>query len=930
MIRNMTEPQAPETLLHTKLMMPRLHPDLVARPALWARLDAGLEHTLTLVAAPTGFGKTTLVSQWLAERRLPAAWVTLDENDNDPVRFWTYAATALRTFDPAIGRAALASLMGPQPPATRSILAGLINDLERLSTPSVLALEDFHAIHNAEILAGVGYLLQNLPSALHIVLVTRSVPDGLPLGILRARGELVEIDAAGLRFSLEESGQFLHGALKADLPQQALAQLQEKTEGWAAGLRLAALALQKGAGAAGAGRLLEGFSGGHRYVADYLTREVFESQPAARQEFLLRTCFLDRLCGALCDALAAEGIVPAGGRGAVPASGGSEGLLDGLEREGLFVTRLGTRPSAARAGRAWYRYNPLFAESIQYLARQRLGEAEVRALLDKASAWYESQQMDEDAIEMALAAGDEARAIELVNRYVRLNNISELVTLGRWLERIPAPLIQQYPEACLAYAEVILFTSDRFAPATGRRIEPFLQAAEGIWAGQGNTGRLGAALALRGMVLLWQGDAPRAFEYVRRSLELLPEHDVYWRGVSLLNAAMGEIQAGRMEAAQDRIIEGRALMGASQNIYGVLAATQLLGEVYYWQGSHDEARQTFLQIAAEAVGDESMLDDQAAAALGLANVAYELNDLAAAEEHARRALGLARQRDNGNVETKAAGRLALVEAAYGRSIKAQEQLKTFIAALPLPPVGTSPNAAARRELQCIQAQAALMAGDSDSLVEWQAMVSGEKGGLLTIQREREALALARLLLAQNQADEARALAATWKQEAAQNGRVRSQVEAGCIEALAWQAAGDAAKAVEALARALALAEERGFCRLVVDLGAPMASLLKASIPLLARRPLAIYASGLLRAFPAEAAGSRSSPEAEACLLVEPLSPQEVRVLRLLAAGLSNADIARELVVSTNTVKTHVKNVYRKLDIAARSEARQMLKELKLG
>lgn len=913
----MATPQTPEALLHTKLMMPRLHPGLVARRELWSRLDAGLEHTLTLVAAPTGFGKTTLVSQWLAERKLPAAWVTLDENDNDPVRFWTYVVTALRTFDPAIGRAALASLMGPQPPAARAILTGLINDLARLSTPSVLALEDFHAIHHPEILAGVGYLLQNLPrplagtapAALHLVIMARSEPDGLPLGILRARGELVEIDAADLRFSQEESGQFLREALKGELAPQALAQLQEKTEGWAAGLRLAALVLQKDAGAAGAGRLLEGFSGGHRYVADYLTREVFESQPAARQEFLLKTCFLDRLCGALCDAL----------------TGGAAGevTLDGLEREGLFVTRLGTR-----GGRDWFRYNPLFAESMQYLARQRLGEAETRALLDRASQWYESQQMDEDAIEMALAAGDPARAIELVNRYVRLNNISELVTLARWLGRIPAPLIQQYPEACLAYAEVILFTSDRFAQATGQRIEPFLQAAEQIWAGQGNSGRLGAALALRGMALLWQGDAPRAFEHVRRSLELLPEHDTYWRGVSLLNAAMGEIQAGRMQAAQDRIIEGRALMGASQNIYGVLAATQLLGEVYYWQGSHDEARDTFLQIAAEAVGDESMLDDQAAAALGLANVAYELNDLAAAEEHARRALGLARQRDNSNVETKAAGRLALVEAAYGRPIKAQEQLKTFIAALPLPPVGTSPNAAARRDLQCVQAQVALTAGESDSLVEWQAMVSGEKGSLLTIQREREALTLARLLLAQNRADEARALAASWKQEAAQNGRVRSQAEAGCIEALAWQAAGDAAKAQEALAHALALAEERGFCRLVVDLGAPMALLLRASIPRLARRPLAMYATGLLRAFPAQAEGP--APETSGRLLVEPLSPQEVRVLRMLAAGLSNADIARELVVSTNTVKTHVKNVYRKLDIASRSEARQMLKELKLG
>jgi LuxR family maltose regulon positive regulatory protein len=351
-----------------------------------------------------------------------------------------------------------------------------------------------------------------------------------------------------------------------------------------------------------------------------------------------------------------------------------------------------------------------------------------------------------------------------------------------------------------------------------------------------------------------------------------------------------------------------------------LAATQLLGEVFYWQGNHEQAKQTCYQIIAEAVGDDSMLDDQGLAAMGLANVAYELNDLAAAEQQARHALQLARQRSNASLEAQAIIRVALVDAARGAFSQAQEQLKTFVAVLP--------NGMALRDMQCVQAQVALMAGEVESLEWWRTMVTGEKHRLLPMQREREVFTLARLYLAEGKPDEALGLLDRWQTEAAQHGRVRSQVEASCIEALAFQAAGNLAQAAQTLAQMLAAAEEKRFCRLIVDYGAPMACLLREAIPLLTHRPSLLYATTLLHSFAPEMVSARETAPGGR-LLVEPLSQQEVRVRRLLAAGLSNADIARELVVSTNTVKTHVKSIYRKLDINSRSEVRLMVKELKL-
>ena len=893
--KSSTRPATFESILNTKLMLPRLHPLLVRRAALFARLNAGRTKKVTLVSAPTGFGKTTLVSAWLAECGTPVAWVTLDENDNDPVRFWTYTLLALRDMNAALGKTALSALAASSPPASfQAVLTVLINDLIRLTTPHILVLEDYHTITSNEIHAALTFLLQHIPENLHLILISRTEPD-LPLGTLRARDELVEIGPAELRFSQTETDAFLRKTLGEMLPPGAAEKLQQRTDGWAAGLRLAALVLQNNGGQ-DAERVIASFSGSHRYVADYLTQEVFASQPEAVQSFLLSTCFLSRLTGTLCDS--------------ITGSSNGEAMLEQLERQNLFLVQL-----TENGGRSWYRYNPLFAESIQGLARQRLGETGIRAIFEKASAWYEYQQMFDEAIETALTAALFERAIVLVERFVEIYNLSEMHTLARWLERIPLTLTLQHPTICMTYAMVILFSSDRYAPATMARIEPYLQAAEQVWRTQGNDEKVGTALALRGMMLLWQGDFKQSLACVEQALEMMAENEIFWRGVSLLNATGGDMNAGRLSEAQDKILEARAFLGASQNFHGLLATTSMLSEIFYLQGNLEQAALLANQLIAEAVGDESMLDDQGDARRILADVAYEQNDLKAAKQYAVEARDMAQQRKNELLEAQAQVQLAAIRAAQGHETQAYDELITL--------AGRLNNRLAYREVQDGLAGLALRRGRLENLDRWQASIQNETENLLYPQRVRETCLLARLHIAEGRPAEALSLLEPSPTDAAY-----SLTQVLCIQALAHRATGNLSAAGETLVRALAIGHEKGFRRVFLDEGAPMAALLRELVSALPNRPLSLYAGTLLHLFPLETDPARHGTPVSVAL-VEPLSGQEVRVLRLLAAGLSNAEIASELVVSANTIKTHVKNIYRKLNVNARDEARLVAKELKL-
>ncbi len=886
-------------LLSTKFMPTRIAAGLVSRPALLARLDQSMLSKLSLLSAPTGFGKTTLVVQWLATRREPTAWLALDPADNDPVRFWTYVITACRAFDPALGKPALSALRTSQALSDEVLVTSFINELAALPATCVLVLEDYHVITSAQIHAGMAFLLDHLPGALHLVLLTRTEP---PLGLARLRAQdlVGELDATDLQFTRAETQAFLEQVLQVSPKPETVAHLDARTEGWAAGLRLVALAMQRRPDPASVDEFLASFSGGHRHVIEYLAGEVLAGQTEPLQEFLLQTGILTRLTASLCNAV----------------TGRCDGarLLAQLERANLFLLPLGDD-----GGQAWYRYHALFAEAMRELARERFGEEGVQALYARASAWFEGQGLFDEAVEAALAARQPARAADLVGRSLDLRSRHELYTLRHWLEQIPLTVLEGHPNLCFEFAVALLFTSDRYAPATAALLETPLHLAEEGWRREGSDAGLGQVLALRALVALWQGDFERSFALMRESLPRLPEHEASWRSSDLIIAGIEESLAGSIETAQNVLIEARALSGAVQNLQGKLAATGLLADIYVRQGEFDQALELYGQVRAQATGSEDMLDDQAAAALGRSRIAYERNELDVADREAGRALDLGSSRSNEQVAVQAELMRARVLQARGQKAQAQEELRALLAHTRHPWY--------IQEVLAWQARLALAAGDVEAVHHWYvASVPSASDRPATLLEQQDLLA-ARMLIRDREVPAALQLLDRWQTDAERHGRTAGELEALALRALAYAAGSDPASAARALIRALIIARPKGFQRLFLDEGEPMRLLLTESASQLTGLALRLraYAYQLLSAFSADQANT----PAEAALPFEPLSPQERRVLRLLAAGLSNPEIARELIVSTNTIKTQLRSIYRKLNVSNRAQAGATARELKL-
>jgi LuxR family maltose regulon positive regulatory protein len=872
----------------------------VPRAALFARLDEGIERKLTLLSAPPGFGKTTLVSEWIAARRERVAWVSLDSGDNDPARFWHYVISACRSFDAELGRSALATLHTSQLPSFEVLLTTFINELAQLPYHCVLVLEDYHVVSSPEVHATVTFLLDHLPATLHLILMTRSEPP-LPLARLRARHELNELTAADLRFSSAEIQAFLQQTLGVSISPEAIARIEERTEGWVAGLRLMTLASQGRPGSNDAERFLTTFTGGHRHVLEYLIDEVLAAQPVSLQTFLLQTSWLNRLTGSLCDAITGRD--------------DSALLLEQLERANLFLISLGGDDSGS-----WYRYHTLFAEALRHTARQRWTEADLQTLQVKAAQWYEAHGLLAEAIETSLAAHTFDHAAALIERALDQRRATELHTLRRWFEQLPRTVMDEHPQLRFNEALAILFTSDRFALATGALVEASLRSAESIWrAVQHETG-LGQVLALRSIMLLWQGDPVRASEAAREALDLLPDDETYWRGVSLLTAAVHDWNAGQLDVVQRTMMEARVLCELSHNIFGVSAAMLTLGHVYQAQIELDQAAEIYRQVLDIAGQSEAMQDDRGLAQLGLGMVAYERNDLTTAETCAAEALTNGQQRLDEDMQVHASVLLAQVQQARGAIAQAQATLNTLAAHIHRPLL--------LREVKMWKAQLALAAGDVDTAQRW-SVEAQTTTDVPYIQQEQEALVIARLHLAEERPDVALELLDRWRVDAHANERVRSELAILCLTALAQAAQADRDHTRKTLMRALTIAQARGCQRIFLDEGEKLAELLQTLQPDLNKRPLARFATILLRAFATNRSTTAASTTSPASPLLEPLSAQEQRVLRLLAAGLSNPEIARELVVSTNTIKTQVQSIFRKLNVSNREEAAEIARELKL-
>src|SRR6266705_1619814 len=612
----------PTPILATKLYIPRLRPNVVSRPRLLDRLNEALHRNLTLISAPAGFGKTTLVSEWVEGIERPTAWLSLDEGENDPARFLAYLVAALQTITANIGEGVLGMLQSSQPPPTEAILTALLNELTTLPDHFVLVLDDYHVLDAKPVDIALTYLVEHLPPQMHLVIATREDPQ-LPLARLRARSHLTELRAADLRFTASEAAAFLNQAMGLNLSAADIARLSDRTEGWIAGLQFAALSLQGHQDVPG---FIRAFAGDHRYIVDYLVEEVLQREPAPVRSFLLQTAILDRLHGPLCDAVTGQ------------AEGNAR--LEALERGNFFVVPLDDK-------RHWYRYHHLFAEvlSAQLLAEQ---PDQVATLHRRASAWYEQHGSVADAIRHALAACDFGRAADLVELAVPTmgRNRQEATVLG-WLRALPDELVRARPVLSVYYAGALLLHAElEGVEARLRDAEQWLDtttdmgelalasSAEMVVVDEAEFRRLPGAIAVyRAAIAQALGDVANTMKYARRALDLVPEDDHLGRGSAAGFLGLAYWTSGDLEAAHRSYAECMALVQRGGYFSDALGCTIALADIRIAQGRLHEAMSTYEQALQEALGQgEPVLRGTADMYVGLSELHCEQNDLHTATE----------------------------------------------------------------------------------------------------------------------------------------------------------------------------------------------------------------------------------------------------------------------------------------------------------
>ncbi len=911
----------PDALLATKWHVPRPRPGFVPRPRLVEALGEGLARRLILVCAPAGSGKTALLAGWAPSGNRPVAWLSLDAADNDPVRLWRHVVAALDRARPGIAERVGPLLGPPAPPSFEGLVTALINELaaQRGDGEVLLVLDDYHLIDAQQVHVSLGFLLEHLPPGLHLVLASRSDPP-LPLARLRAGGQLAELRAADLRFTAEEAAALLRESAGVDLPAAAVAALEARTEGWVAGLQLAALSLRGQADPAG---FVAAFSGSHRYVLDYLAEEVLDRQQEELRTFLLETSVLERLSGGLCDA--------------VTGRTDSQAMLERVEQAGLFLVPLDEV-------RGWWRYHHLFADLLRArLQQQRPGR--VQALHRAAAAWCEEHGLADDAVRHAMAAGDAAWAARLVERHADAFLLrSEGATLQRWLAALPAGLAGSRPRLLLAQAhlallshrvetaEVALDAAERaLAGAPGVADEPFEPS---VGRAASHLANVPAAIALgRTLLAVLHGDAERAITFGRRTLAEVGEGE--WLLTSHANGYLGvaEWLRGRLAEAEralsSSIAQGRAAGQPTMTAWGY----QDLGRVQRAQGRLDTAAGTYRQaLEVAAATSRTALPAAGIAYVGLAEVAYQRNELDTALRHVSEGIGARRQMNFTQPLATGLATLAWIRQAQGDAAGAREAMEEAGQAAPGPGVAglLNPVPAQRARLQLAQGEVAAAA----RWAQQRGLGPDDEPGY---PREPEYLVLARVLLAQDRPGPALALLERLHAAAVSQDRAGSVIEIQALQALALAAAGAETAAVDALAGALTLACPQGYVRVFADEGPPMAALLGALVA--AQRAEQAAARGVplgclarvLGAFGEKPAAPGAERGAAAVVpgLVEQLTARELEVLALLAAGTPNPRIAEQLVVTLDTVKKHVSHLLGKLGAANRTEAVTRARQLGL-
>lgn len=906
-------------LLATKLYRPPPRAKGMLRPHLIERLNAGLHRNLTLLAAPAGFGKTTLLSQWLDGCARPVAWLTLDASDHEPARFLAYLVAALQTVVPEFGAGLMAALLAPQAPTPAAAVTDLINALATLAQPVVLVLDDYHLVNAAPVDAVLDMLLAHQPAQLHLVIATREDPP-LPLARLRARDQLTELRAADLRFSHAEAEALLSQTEGLRLSADVVAVLARRTEGWAAGLHLAALSLRGHQDAAG---FVHSFSGSQRFVLDYLLEEVLHQQPALLQQFLLRTSVLDRLCGPLCDAVLA-----------LPAGSG-QATLQAIERANLFLVPLDDQ-------RCCYRYHHLFGE----LLRQRLSQeatidaGAIATLHLRASDWYEGEGLLLEALHHAAAAADPDRVAALAERaWAHMDSSFQAAAWCRWVGQLSEEVLRVRPVLCTQYAWALLDIGQTEASETWlRHAERSLSASHDEMASTvvvasellpGVPARIATA---RAYLAQSRGDFVAAQQYAASARDLSAETEPLVYAQATVLAGVSQWASGALEEAYSAFAAWIAHTRESGNLAFALASGFYLAEIRLAQGQLREAARLYRQFLTLVPDDHEALRMAAPHLhLGLAVIAHEQGDMEAAT------LYLRTSKEGGEqaalIDWPFRWRLAQarIEEASGNWEAALDLLDAAERRyLPNPVPNLRPVAA-------LKARVYLRQGNLAAATAWVAASGVSTTDALSYRREFEHLTLARVLIACYRREHVASdlhdtldLLTRLCAAAEAGGRVGSQIEVLLLQSLAHEALDDLDQARMPLQRALALAEPEGYVRLFADEGAPLARLLIEAQN--AKRktqsdPLQAYRDALLAVLHQRHAANTSVAQPVLRFALErsnaqqePLTAREREVLRLIADGLSNQELAARLHLSPQTVKVHTRNIYSKLGVASRTQA----------